>query len=138
MIMPFGTYMTPKRLTGDSGDAARAVNAGTMLSSSGNASAAPAPRNIARREMAFLKTIMLGLFTSLSNLHLIIGAGRAHAERRAPDDPENNGGPAVILRRRIACNLADRRQIGVFDAAAERVRHQFLRERADEIFLVAG
>src|SRR5579863_2843477 len=122
MIMPFGTYMTPKRLTGRV--AARAENAGTMLSSSGNASAAPAPRNIARREIAFLKTIMLGLLTFLSNLHRGIGFGRTHGERRAPDDPENNIRPAVIVRRRIACNPADRRQIGRFDAAAERIRQQ--------------
>jgi hypothetical protein len=58
MIIPFGTYITPKRLTGVAGVAARAVNTGIMLSSSGNASAVPAPRNIARREIAFLKTTM--------------------------------------------------------------------------------
>src|ERR1700729_2055328 len=100
MIIPFGTYMTPKRLMGRAGVAARAVNAGTMLSSSGNASAAPAPRNIARREMAFLKTIMLEFLT--------FPTCRAHAERHTFDDPENNSGPAVILRRRITRNLSDR------------------------------
>jgi len=40
-------------LIGFAGVAASAVNDGTMLSSSGNPSVTPTPRNTARREMAF-------------------------------------------------------------------------------------
>ena len=53
MIMPFGTYTTPKRFTGAAAVRARAESAGTMLSSSGSASVAPMPRRTVRRGMAF-------------------------------------------------------------------------------------
>src|SRR5437773_1590988 len=54
MIMPFGTYTTPKRFTGLAEVLARAESAGTMLSRSGSASVAPMPRRTVRRGMAFL------------------------------------------------------------------------------------
>src|SRR6266849_3464621 len=54
MIMPFGTYTTPKRFTGLAEVLARAESAGTMLSMSGSASVAPMPRRTVRRGMAFL------------------------------------------------------------------------------------
>src|SRR5712691_4061290 len=54
MIMPFGTYTTPKRFTGLADVLARAESAGTMLSRSGSASVAPMPRRTVRRGMAFL------------------------------------------------------------------------------------
>jgi hypothetical protein len=55
MIIPFGAYTTPKRLMG-CGSVAQ--NAGTMLSSRGNAKAAPIPRSMARRGIAFFVTII--------------------------------------------------------------------------------
>ena len=54
MIMPFGTYMTPNLVSGLAGVFCSAVSGGTMASSSGSASDAPRPRNIARRGIAFL------------------------------------------------------------------------------------
>ena len=61
MIMPFGTYMTPNRLIGFAAVFAMADSAGTMLSSSGNASIAPMPRNTVRRGIAFLEMIIPSL-----------------------------------------------------------------------------
>jgi hypothetical protein len=57
--MPFGTYMTPKRFTGFAAVRASADTAGTMLSSSGRANAAPRPRSTVRRGIAFLATNIL-------------------------------------------------------------------------------
>src|SRR5207244_5248439 len=50
MIMPFGMYITPRRLIGFAGVLPRADNAGTIASNTGNASIAPRPRNTVRRE----------------------------------------------------------------------------------------
>src|SRR5580704_12503301 len=90
MIMPFGTYTTPKRLMGLAGVAAKAEKAGTMLSSSGSASVAPIPRRTARRGIAFLKTIIF----QTSSLLLRLGAGLRQTHRllaRAPDDAHIKG-----------------------------------------------
>ena len=59
MIMPFGTYITPKRLIGLAGVFCSAESAGTMLSSSGSASTEPRPRSTVRRGIAFLVMIIL-------------------------------------------------------------------------------
>ena len=58
MIMPFGTYMTPNRLTGLAAVFCMAESAGTMLSSSGSASIAPMPRRTVRRGIAFFEMII--------------------------------------------------------------------------------
>src|SRR5439155_934866 len=110
MIMPFGTYTTPKRFTGLAEVLARAESAGTMLSRSGSASVAPMPRRTVRRGMAFLAmnirhSLTLDLpdppafaraccptramagkpdLPDLSDLSDL--SGRTHAERRAVDD----------------------------------------------------
>ena len=59
MIMPFGTYITPKRLIGLAAVFCSADSAGTMLSSSGNASIAPRPRSTVRRGIAFFEMIIV-------------------------------------------------------------------------------
>src|SRR5271154_1306147 len=100
MIMPFGTYTTPKRLIGLVGDAAKAEKAGTMLSSSGSARVAPIPRSTARRGIAFLKTIIfqtssfrLPLDSRLRQTHRLLmrAPHDAHAKGRAVDDPQYDG-----------------------------------------------
>ena len=58
MIMPFGTYMTPKRLIGLAAVFCIADSAGIMLSSSGSASIDPMPRSTVRRGMAFFEMII--------------------------------------------------------------------------------
>jgi hypothetical protein len=65
MIMPLGTYMTPNRLVGLAADVWSAVSAGTMLSSSGNASIDPIPRRTVRRGIAFFEMIIRGPFLLL-------------------------------------------------------------------------
>src|ERR1700687_2277193 len=100
MIMPFGTYTTPKRLTGLAGVAAKAEKAGTMLSSSGSASVAPIPRRTVRRGIAFFKTIifqpsslLLPRSTRLGQTHRLLPRAPhdAHAKGRAVDDSQHDG-----------------------------------------------
>ena len=55
MIMPFGTYITPKRFTGLDAVFAMADSAGIMLSRNGRASVAPMPRSTVRRGIAFFE-----------------------------------------------------------------------------------
>jgi hypothetical protein len=50
--------MAPKRVAGLAAVLARAVIAGTIASSNGNASAVPTPLRTVRREMAFFAMIM--------------------------------------------------------------------------------
>src|SRR5687767_4654848 len=58
MTMAFGTYTTPKRLIGLAAVFVTAVSAGTIPSSNGNATVAPMPRSIVRRDMAFFVIII--------------------------------------------------------------------------------
>src|SRR5262245_2187650 len=102
MIMPFGTYMRPKRLTDLAAVCAIADSAGTMLSSSGNATAAPRPRNTVRREMAFFVTYIS-----------VAPANRRHTEGRALHDTSNQRRPAIAVGRRVARDLPHRRLIVV-------------------------
>ena len=62
MIMPLGTYMTPNRWIGLAAVFCNAESAGTMLSSSGNASIEPMPRKTVRRGIAFFAMIMASTF----------------------------------------------------------------------------
>src|SRR6267154_902227 len=54
MIIPFGGYITPNRVTGFAAELCIAVRAGTIASSCGSASVVPRPRSIVRRGMAIL------------------------------------------------------------------------------------
>src|SRR5580765_3895575 len=54
MTMPFGTYITPNRVTGAAAVFWSAVSGGTIASRSGSASDAPRPLSNARRGIAFL------------------------------------------------------------------------------------
>src|SRR5580765_4326688 len=61
MIMPLGTYITPKRLIGLAADVCSADSAGIMLSSSGSASIEPSPRSTVRRGIAIFEMIIASL-----------------------------------------------------------------------------
>ena len=61
MIMPLGTYMTPKRFVGFAAVFCSAESAGTMLSSSGSATIDPRPRSTVRRGIAFFVQIIVFL-----------------------------------------------------------------------------
>src|ERR1700716_722394 len=99
MIMPFGTYTTPKRFTGLAAVLARADSAGTMLSRNGNASVAPMPRSTVRRGTAFFAMNMPSL--------LLLAPRRAHAERRAVENAADDRRPAVIALLRVARNFPE-------------------------------
>ena len=58
MMAPCGTIVAPKRITGFADVSARSVDAGTIASSSGNASVAPIPRKNVRRGNAILVMYM--------------------------------------------------------------------------------
>src|SRR5262245_42225588 len=88
IMIPWGTSMNESRF-GRAVSGAAATHAGIIASSIGSARVAPAPRSTARREMAFLKTII---------------AHPPQLERRALDDVQNERGPAVVLRRGVARN----------------------------------
>ena len=53
MLIPFGTYTAPSRLTGRAAVFRMAANAGTMPSSNGSAMPAPRPRSTVRRDKHF-------------------------------------------------------------------------------------
>src|SRR5689334_4518931 len=101
MIIPFGTYITPKRLSGRAGVFCSAASAGIMLSSSGSASTEPMPRSTVRRGIAFFAMNIarlsfpriVGQAFSLGHpervplrLVLLLGQRDSHGERRAADD----------------------------------------------------
>src|SRR5260221_12938734 len=135
MIMPFGTYITPKRFTGLAAVPASAESAGTMLSRNGSASVAPMPRRTVRRGIAFLE---MNIHRSLFFRHAqrLAALSGAHAERRAADDAADDGRRPIVTLRGFPRNFPDRRLIVVFEAAANRVRQQLCGKRADEILLV--
>ena len=57
---------------------------------------------------------------------------RPHQERRTLHDAQDERRPAVVVRRRVADDLPDRRPIGVLEPPAECVGQQLLRDRARE------
>ena len=65
--MPLGTKNTPNRRTGAAAVRLSAVSAGTMLSSSGNASVAPRPRSTVRRDRCTLLMNMADLLLSVAS-----------------------------------------------------------------------
>src|SRR5262245_46606369 len=153
MIMPLGTYITPKRLIGLAADVCSADSAGIMLSRSGSASIEPIPRSTVRRGMAIFEMIIAGPFLQEARrsgglLAPSVSVARScrrlvslfpchrHAERRAPDDASDDGGPGVICGRRAAGDAADRRQVVMVEAAADRVGEKLPAQRADEVLPV--
>src|SRR5579871_7027247 len=106
-----------------------------MLSSQGNAITAPAPRNIARREMVFF--VMITASSLLFGGQDRLSAGETHLKRRAIHDSQYHGRPAIILGSRVARNLPDKRIVGRLDAAADGIGEKLLGEGAHEILLVA-
>src|ERR1700736_4316074 len=136
MIMPLGTYITPNRFTGLAAVFAMADSAGTMLSRNGNASVAPMPRSTVRRGIAFLE-INIALLLFFRHAKRWPALDRPHAERRARDNACDDRRPAVIVLSRVARDLANRRLIVVFEAAAGGIGQQLGGQRPDEIFLVA-
>src|SRR5947208_1544146 len=115
-----------------------AVNAGTMLSSQGRASAAPRPCRIVRRGNAFFVTIMTATCSfqptsrSLWTRRLVAGAlHRAcapHLEWHAVDDAHDQRRPAVVVMLGLSNEPPDGRCIVGLEVSAKRVAQQLLRD----------
>src|SRR5262245_61473815 len=153
MIMPFGTYITPKRLIGLAADVCSADSAGIMLSRSGSASIEPIPRSTVRRGIAIFEMIIARPFlqearrsggflapsvsVTRSCCRLVsLSPGHRHAERRAPDDASDDGGPGIIRGRRVARDATDRRQVVMVETTADCVGEKLPAQRADEVLPV--
>src|SRR5690349_12218775 len=104
---PFGMYTNPRRRSGRAAVWASATPAGTIASSSGNASAAPIPRNTVRRSRAFFVMNMLG----------VTSAGFPHPERRTLHDPRDQRRDTIVVLRRIAHDGTNCRHVRVVEAA---------------------
>src|SRR5688572_24058291 len=98
--MPCGTKQPTKRCFGLAAVWASSVAAGTIASSKGSASVAPAPRRTVRREMCFLVRNMRPLSAS----RLLLGRNgclRIHLECRTFHDAENDRREAILGRFRL-------------------------------------
>src|SRR6185503_19288834 len=122
MMMPFGTAKNDKRAARGAAICAAEANAGTIASSSGSASAVPAPRRNVRLGIAFRKTIM--------------SAGSPHLKRHAGDDPHDDRRPAVVTGRRVAHDRPHRRHVVRLDTPSQRVGQQPFRGRRHELVLL--
>src|SRR5712691_7189009 len=111
--IPFGVCMNAKRI----GRVVAAPNAGVMASSTGKASVAPIPRRTVRRGIAFLKSTI---------------ANPPHLKRCAFDDAKDDRRPRLIIRGRLACDLANGSLVVLFQATTERIGQQPLGERFNE------
>src|SRR4051812_17992554 len=109
IMIPFGTSMNDMR----TGCLVSFAKAGVMASSTGRARTAPVPRRKARRGIDLLDITI---------------ANPPHLERCALDDAENDGRPPLVVRGRLANDLAKNRAIVLFHAAAQRIRHEPLGE----------
>src|SRR5436190_20615310 len=101
------------------------VLAGTIESSSGNASETPAPRRKVRRGICLLVMNMLISLTSTGCLLLSAAADLPiQLERGALDDAQDQRRKAVVVRRRVVHDGTKQWHISVFDAATQGIRHQ--------------
>ena len=98
-----------------------AVSAGIIASSSGNATVAPTPRRIVRREIAFLVTIMI-----------LSSSSETARFSRARESSTTSGS----RRRRRPDDSAYRRRVVVFQPAAGRIGQQPFGDGPDELLFL--
>src|SRR5579862_9039686 len=134
--------MYPKCGVGFAAVCAKAVRAGIMASSSGSARAVPTPRRTVRRVKCFLvMNIWMLLFCFASLLlrgHLrggrwLNGFYHTRLERRRGNNSHHNRRELVIVVLSVLHNLPDAGHVEILDPSAQRIRHQFLRERLHEL-----
>src|SRR5213079_3251994 len=96
--MPWGTNVATNRGFGVAAVCARTVAAGTIASSSGNASVTPVPRRKVRREMCFFEMNMVSLCRSLTSGGLLRGFRGPDVvlKWRALDDAEHESREAIV------------------------------------------
>src|SRR5258708_30227930 len=97
---------------------AHAVPAGTIASRNGSAIVTPIPLRTVRRDRAFFVRYMSKLLLSGGGRH---GIGRAHLERRAVHDPEDERGGLVALGRGLLHHPSDRPLLQGLHSAAPRL-----------------
>src|SRR5258705_12160758 len=107
IMIPFGTSMNAIRI----GRALSAASAGVIASSTGSASAAPAPRKNVRRGMDFLVITM---------------ADSPHLKWRAFYDAENHGRPPIVFCRSLVDDLAQNRMVVRVNTAPQCIGHNEL------------
>src|SRR5258706_210944 len=100
-----------------------------MLSSQGNASVAPRPLNIVRRERCFLVMIMTCYL--LFPCDGCRGGGASvrncsHREWSAPDNSHDQRGPPIVVFGQVSFNLADCGCVGIVNPAVYGVSQEFL------------
>src|SRR5712672_3443498 len=105
IMIPFGTSTNAMRI----GRALSAASAGVIASSTGSASAAPAPRRNVRRGLDFLVISM---------------ANSPHLKWGAFYDAEDHGWPPMVFGGCIGDDLTQRGMIIVFDAATQCIGHE--------------
>src|SRR5207248_10623272 len=132
---PCGCQMPTKRRTGAAAVRRSGVTAGTIDSSNGSASVTPAPRRNVRRGMCFFVMNMVRAppeirrtrkgppyMCRLISSRAFVRCFHSHLELRALDDAQHDGREPVVVPGHILHDRADDRHVGVFDAAAQRVR----------------
>src|SRR5687767_7224924 len=110
--------MPTNRFTGAAAVSRDGVNAGSIESSSGNASVTPAPRRNVRRGMCFLAT---NIVVSLLGTHSRIHALHPHLELRALHDSQYDSRESVVVLRHVVRNCPDCRHVRIFHAPSYRV-----------------
>src|SRR5436309_2870724 len=157
---PWTISMHTRRVLPDAPAAdARRVHApaGSIASRNGSATVTPIPLRTVRRERCFLVMCMSSLpepgpknpaycptgpglliFIFVFVFRRVVGGDHrlrlAHLKCRAVDDADDEGGETVISLRCFPDDRAHGRPVVVLDAAADRIRHQVLREIADDRF----
>src|SRR5262249_23320570 len=115
----------PSRHTGWAAVCDSAVRAGNIASNNGSARTAPAPRKIARREIAFF---VMNILLSLLGLGLVL-RNSSHLEGSTFDHTQHQGGETVLARRGLSDDFSHRRHVVVFQPAAECVCKKPVRSR---------
>src|SRR5919197_537428 len=134
--MPCGTKRPTNRGFGLAAVCASAVAAGTIASSSGSASVAPAPFKTVRREMCFLvRNINGALLTGHAQL-IALSRLHVHLKCLAPDDADDDRRQAIVRRCRIPHDRPDQRHVLILDATAEGIREQLLGYHSNELTLI--
>src|SRR5688572_24988703 len=94
-------------------------------------------REPATRELYPAREVRCGETGPSSKSSLRCLRDSAHGERRTLHDAENQRRPAVPSRCGVPRDLADRRQIEMFNSPAQRIRQQLLGKRSDELVPMA-
>src|SRR5580693_8401194 len=103
---------------------ASGTNAGNMASSSGSATAAPAPR----------KTVLLDSDFLVRNMALLLAQRRSHLKRRAMDHAQHECRESIVVARCAAQDGTNRRHVAVIEPTPQRIDEQLLSERSRKQF----